>query len=87
MEIAPGAEGGKVRASARGTALLRRDMDTIPPPEVCFTASTRAQCDGDEGGGPNGHPLVYLQMGTSGYADCGYCDRRFVLTGGPADPR
>ena len=35
----------------------------------------------------HGHPLVYLQMGPTGYADCGYCDRRFILTGGPADLR
>jgi NADH dehydrogenase (ubiquinone) Fe-S protein 6 len=66
-------------------------MDTIPPPEVFYSASTRVACDGDEdaagGGGPNGHPRVYLQMGPSGFADCGYCDRRFILTGGPADLR
>jgi NADH dehydrogenase (ubiquinone) Fe-S protein 6 len=62
-------------------------MDTIPPPEVFYVAATRAVCDGDEDDGPNGHPRVYLQMGASGFADCGYCDRRFVLTGGPADLR
>ncbi|UAJ10212.1 zinc-finger domain-containing protein [Glacieibacterium megasporae] len=62
-------------------------MDTIPPPEVFYTTSTRVACDGNEAGGPNGHPLVYLQMGPSGFADCGYCDRRFILTGGPADLR
>ena len=62
-------------------------MKVIPPPEVVYVSATRAQCDGDEVGGPNGHPLVYLQMGTSGFADCGYCDRRFILIGGPADLR
>ena len=62
-------------------------MDLIPPPEIFYVTTTRAVCDGDEPGGPNGHPRVYLQMGPSGYADCGYCDRRFVLTGGPADHR
>lgn len=62
-------------------------MDTIPPPEIFYSASTRVACDGDEVGGSNGHPRVYLQMGPSGFADCGYCDRRFILTGGPADLR
>ena len=32
-----------------------------------------------------GHPRVYLQIDEKGYVDCGYCDRRFVLAGGPAD--
>lgn len=32
-----------------------------------------------------GHPLVYLEIDDSGFVDCGYCDRRFILKGGPAD--
>ena len=32
-----------------------------------------------------GHPRVFLERDESGYVDCGYCDRRFVLIGGPAD--
>ena len=32
-----------------------------------------------------GHPRVWLQIDETGYVDCGYCDRRFVLIGGPAD--
>ena len=35
-------------------------------------------CDG--GGGPLGHPLVYLNMEGKGRIDCPYCGRRFVLT-------
>ena len=58
-------------------------MDTIPPPETLLVDSTRIACDGDEG--PLGHPRVWLQMGAEGWADCGYCDRRFILRGGPAD--
>ena len=61
-------------------------METIPPPEVFVTDSTRVFCDGDEGRG-DGHPRVWLQLGPEGFADCGYCDRRFVLAGGPADRR
>ena len=58
-------------------------MDTIPPPETLLVDSTRIACDGDEG--PLGHPRVWLQMGADGWVDCGYCDRRFILRGGPAD--
>ena len=33
-----------------------------------------------------GHPRVYLHVDDeTGFVDCGYCDRRFVLEGGPAD--
>jgi len=58
-------------------------METIPPPETITVDSTRIACDGDEG--PLGHPRVWLQMGAEGRVDCGYCDRRFILKGGPAD--
>ena len=49
------------------------------PPEVIEVESTRVACDG--GGGALGHPLVYMEMGDSGFVECGYCDRRFVLKG------
>jgi len=61
-------------------------MESIPPPELLYVERTRVACDGEADGVP-GHPRVWLQMGTAGYADCGYCDRRFVLAGGPADAR
>ena len=33
-----------------------------------------------------GHPRQYIQIDDGiGYAECGYCDRRFVLRGGVAD--
>ena len=32
-----------------------------------------------------GHPRVWLEIDEHGYVDCGYCDRRFILKGGPAD--
>mgnify|MGYP006185511375 CR=1 FL=1 len=34
-----------------------------------------------------GHPRVYLQIDEKGFVDCGYCDKRFILKGGPADRR
>lgn len=66
-------------------------------PEITVVDGPRVWCDGAGGirgprsGGANyrpaalGHPRVYLQIDEKGYADCGYCDRRFVLAGGPAD--
>ena len=40
-------------------------------------------CDG--GGGALGHPLVYMDMGEDDFIECGYCDRRFVLSAHPHD--
>lgn len=58
----------------------------IPPPEVIRTTSHRVACDG-AGDIPAalGHPRVWLEIDEKGYVDCGYCDRRFVLIGGPAN--
>lgn len=59
---------------------------TNPPPETLRVSHRRVSCDG-AGDIPAalGHPRVYLEMDEAGYVDCGYCDRRFVLIGGPAD--
>ncbi|NVD44897.1 zinc-finger domain-containing protein [Qipengyuania atrilutea] len=65
----------------------------IPPPEVSMVEMRRVWCDGatDIRSGVNyrpaalGHPKIYLEIDEHGYVDCGYCDRRFVLIGGPAD--
>ena len=65
----------------------------IPPPEIIRTPERRVSCDGASAirGGPTfrssalGHPKIYLTIDEHGYVDCGYCDRRFVLIGGPAD--
>lgn len=57
---------------------------TIEPPETLRVDTNVVSCDG----GPNpalGHPMVYLNMGKDGVVDCPYCDRRFILIGGPAD--
>lgn len=66
---------------------------SVPPPEVVTVTTRSVSCDGADGirPGPNytpaalGHPRVFLQIDEHGYVDCGYCDRRFVLAGGPAD--
>jgi len=39
-------------------------------------------CDG--GGGPLGHPRVWLNMEGRGSVDCPYCGRRFRLKEGAA---
>ncbi len=54
-----------------------------PAPEVVVVRLGRVACDGV--GGALGHPRVWLEIDEHGYVDCGYCDRRFVLKGGPAD--
>ena len=57
-------------------------------PETAIVTSTRVSCDGASdirGGAALGHPRVWLEIDERGYVDCGYCDKRFVLKGGPAD--
>ena len=46
-------------------------------PEIVKVRTRRIACDGV--GGPLGHPRVWLEMGETGFVECGYCDRRFVL--------
>lgn len=49
-------------------------------PEIIHVATDKVACDG--GGGPIGHPRVYLPIyDEKGYVDCPYCDRRYVQTG------
>jgi len=60
----------------------------IAPPEISRVTSSRIACDGASeipGGTALGHPRVWLEIDEKGYIDCGYCDKRFILTGGPAD--
>ena len=46
-------------------------------PETITVHSDRVSCDG--GGGPFGHPRVYMSLNRGGHADCPYCDRQFLL--------
>lgn len=59
----------------------------IVPPQTTRVTQRRVVCDGAHDGIPAalGHPRVFLEIDESGYVDCGYCDRRFVLIAGPAD--
>ena len=68
----------------------RRDANRTSmhkPPEIIRVHGPRVACDGSGHGIPAalGHPRVFLEIDEHGYVDCGYCDRRFVLEGGPAD--
>lgn len=64
-------------------------------PDVTYVDNNRVHCDGADNirsgaafrSSALGHPRIYLEIDEGGYADCGYCDRRFVLSGGPADNR
>jgi uncharacterized Zn-finger protein len=73
----------KLRDNPRTDASTPGDPDAIPAPEVITVTSKRVKCDG--GGGALGHPVVFYDMGEEPFVECGYCDRRFVLEGGPAD--
>ncbi len=58
----------------------------LAPPETIRVKTLRVACDGSgEVPAALGHPRVYLHIDDDGFVDCGYCDRRFVLEGGPAD--
>jgi len=53
---------------------------TQPVPEVEIVTQTRVACDG--GGAALGHPRVWLTIPEeTGFVECGYCDKRFVLKG------
>ena len=53
--------------------------DVPAPPEIIEVEQTKVACDG--GGGVLGHPTIYLNL-RNGRAECGYCDRLFVLKPG-----
>ncbi len=68
--------------------LWARSM-TQSAPETIRTPKTRIACDGTGDGLADaalGHPRVWLEIDPeTGFVDCGYCDRRFILIGGVAD--
>jgi NADH dehydrogenase (ubiquinone) Fe-S protein 6 len=59
----------------------------IDAPETILVRTRRIACDGSGEDVPPalGHPKVWLEIDETGAVECGYCDRRFVLVGGPAD--
>jgi uncharacterized Zn-finger protein len=49
----------------------------MEPAEIIHVNSMVVGCDG--GGGPLGHPLVYLNLSRDRVIECPYCSRRYVL--------
>lgn len=62
---------------------MTSQISTPDQPEIVKTSDKRVACDGSEA--ELGHPRVYLTMAAEGSVDCPYCDRRFILIGGPTD--
>lgn len=54
----------------------------MQPLETIEVETTTIGCDG--GGGPLGHPMVYLNLEKDGVVDCPYCGRHYVLKAGKA---
>ena len=47
-----------------------------PASQTIFTNDSRVVCNG--GGGPLGHPQVWLTLGGEGKVTCPYCSRHFA---------
>ncbi len=56
--------------------LLGAGMEAMQPFETIYIDSQVAACNG--GGGPLGHPKVYLNLSADGKIECPYCSRLFV---------
>lgn len=51
----------------------------LPAPEEVVATSWKVACDGNDAAGL-GHPRVWLAISAeTGFVDCPYCDRRFVI--------
>lgn len=48
--------------------------------EISYVETTTVSCDG--GGGPLGHPRVFLNLEENGEVVCPYCSRKFILVEG-----
>ena len=60
----------------------------IDQPETVIVKTRRVAWEGASeirGGFALAPPRVWLKIDEKGYVDCGYCARRFILSGGPAD--
>ncbi|MHA1530031.1 MAG: zinc-finger domain-containing protein [Alphaproteobacteria bacterium] len=57
--------------------------NAIDTPETEQVTTRRIACDG--GGAAYGHPRVWLRIGEEGFVECGYCDKKFVLSPDAAD--
>ena len=68
-------------AACHSGGLPRTGMtDFMEPVEIFHVKTEVVGCDG--GGGPLGHPLVYLNLSRKRVIECPYCSRRYVLDEG-----
>ena len=67
------------------TTMTSRDDASSAPAvqEVIRVDGKRVACDG--GGGPLGHPRVWLNLGDDDQVLCPYCSRHYVRMGSAAD--
>ena len=54
-----------------------------PATQTVFINDSRVACNG--GGGPLGHPQVWLTLGSDGQVTCPYCSRHFASSSPQAD--
>lgn len=58
-------------------------LPSHPAPETALVSRGRIACDGGEGA--LGHPRIWLTIpDDTGWIDCPYCDKRFILEGSEA---
>ena len=57
--------------------------ETTQPFEIIRVNAKRVSCDG--GGGPLGHPRVWLHLGEEDQIACTYCSRLYVMEGSDAE--
>ena len=55
----------------------------MQPFETIYVDDNVVACNG--GGGPLGHPRVYLNLSRAGKVECPYCSRLYVLRGAPPE--
>lgn len=68
-----------IRASETPLSTNQSGGDAVlPAPESEVVTSWKVACDGS---GPSlGHPRVWLAISpATGFVDCGYCDKRFII--------
>ncbi len=75
---------GAASLRSLGFQTMQKQKNVFDPPEMVMATSHNVSCNG--GGGTLGHPKVWYEMGNDDFVECKYCDRRFILLGGKADP-
>ncbi|MGH7045826.1 MAG: zinc-finger domain-containing protein [Stellaceae bacterium] len=67
---------GRSAWRARVTASNEKTSSAMGPSETIYIDQMVAACNG--GGGPLGHPRVYLNLAPAGRVECPYCSRLYV---------